>query len=116
MTDNKITFASTNTRIETIKWYAVEGAPIMEATVNSRGQIRKYSPMAVRLVFVDDGFTDVVRCTEITVNGYPICLDGSLGAASRNVPDINMQDQRNWPEWLHELYKVAQSSIQTALV
>jgi hypothetical protein len=96
-----VSFESTNTRTEIIKWYAITNAPVMEANIGSFGLVRKYSPMAARFTFVDGG------CTDLAINAYPIRLDGSLGESVRSVPNINLQDRRNWPEWLHDLYKLA---------
>lgn len=111
MTDNKIVFEPTNTMTQVTKWYAISGAPIIETSVNGRTNlIRNFAPIAARFIFVDG------KCTDIFINAYTVRLSGEVSGREMSVPDISVHNTWNWPEWLHELYKVAQSDLQPALV
>ena len=111
MIDTKVAFESTSTMTQITKWYTVEGAPIIETSVNGRTNlVRNFSPMSVRFIFVND------RCTDVFINAHTVRLSGEISERVMSVPDISVHDKRNWPEWLHELYKLAQPDLQTVLV
>lgn len=98
MSDIEISFENTNNRTEVTKWYSIQGAPNM---VHPRDKSQQFSPASARFVFVDSDPTDLI------INSYSIKKDGSLSERAVRVPEIHIWDQKFWPEWLHELYKLA---------
>ena len=98
MSDIEISFENTNNRTEVTKWYSIQGAPNM---VHPRDSSQQFSPISARFVFVEGDLMDLV------INSYPIKRDGSLSERVKQVPEIHKWNQKTWPEWLHELYKLA---------
>lgn len=95
-----ILFENTATKIS--KWYSVNGAPI----VNCDGH-PSMKPTSARFTF-----SWGEECTEMMVYGRVVLKNGTVSDVVRKIDYIYHWDQQTWPQWLHDLYKLAMSEQQ----
>lgn len=100
----QITFENTNTKVEVTKWYTVTGAPAMRKS--SHEGDRMLVPMTARWTFMDGEPTDLF------LNGRRVLKNGSTGEPEQ-FPDIVIWNQQTWPDWLHNLFKLACDEYRT---
>jgi len=95
-----VTFTNTTTRVETNKWFSVEGAPTIEEK-----QSYKLLPVSARFTFVNGVFESIL------VSGAVVRKDGSVSDRLMGIAGIYKWNREDWPVWLRDVYAAAISDM-----
>lgn len=99
MSDGSVVFEATSVMVEVERWYAVTGAPVFA---------NKFQPISAEFIFmttVDSGLSKMP--VKMRINARVIKDDGTMGDEFGQIPDLSARNNHNWPQWLHDLFKLA---------
>jgi len=101
-----VEFENTNNKIEVTRWYSIVGAPVMQ---HSSYKNKDLLPVVGKITFQDGD------ATTLELVGRIVKLDGSISERTMMVPGIYIWNQQEWPDWLHDLYKLALADQSASL-